>query len=120
MEAKRAARILRALADGTDPFTGEVVEDRGPLQNLECIRALFAAVEVLEGRASTQNRRDRENHCLTNRVGKPWHEREDEELTERFDAGWNVADLAKHHQRTQVAIRARLVRLGKIANRRDA
>jgi len=120
MEAGRDARILRALADGIDPFTGEVADDRGPLRNPECIRVLFAAVEALEGRASNENKHARENHGLTNRVGKPWDEREDEELTERFDEGWNVADLAKHHQRTQVAIRARLVRLGKSENRRDA
>jgi len=120
MEAERAAHIFRALADGVDPFTGEVVDNHSPLQNPECIRALFAAVEALQGRASDRNKRAERNRELANRVGKPWNEREDEELTERFDAGWNVADLARHHQRTRGAIRARLVRLGKIANRRDA
>lgn len=120
-EAERAARILRALADGIDPFTGEMVDDRGPLQNPECIRALFTAVEALEGRAFNQNKRAKGNRGLTGgRAGKPWNEREDGELTERFDAGWNVADLAKYHQRTRGAIRARLVRLGKIENRGDA
>jgi hypothetical protein len=120
MEAERAAHILRALADGVDPFTGEVVDDSSPLQNPECIRALFAAVEALEGRASDRNKRARENRGFNGRAGKPWDEREDGELTERFDAGWNVADLAKHLQRTRGAIRARLVRLGKIENRGDA
>jgi hypothetical protein len=120
MEAERAAQILRALADGVDPFAGEVVDDRSPLQNPECIRALFAAVEALEERTSNQNKRARGNRGLTGRAGKPWDEREDGELTKRFDAGWNVADLAKHHQRTRGAIRARLVRLGKIHNRGDA
>ena len=80
MEAERAARILRTLADGIDPFTGEVVDDHSPLQNPECIRALFAAIEALEGRASDQNKRTKGNHDLANRVGKPWDEREDEEL----------------------------------------
>jgi hypothetical protein len=120
MEAKRAAQILRALADGVDPFTGEVVDDCGPLQNPECIRALFAAVETLEGRAADRNKRAKGNRGLTGRAGKPWDEREDGELTKRFDAGWNVADLAKHHQRTRGAIQARLVRLGKIKNRGEA
>ena len=46
--------------------------------------------------------------------------REDGELIERFDVGWNVADLAKHHQRTRGAIQTRLVRLGKINNRSEA
>ncbi len=120
MEAERAAHILRALADGVDPFTGEVVDDHGPLQNPECIRALFAAVEALGGHASERNERAKENRGFDGRAGKPWDEREDGELTERFDAGWNAADIAKHHQRTRGAIRARLVRLGKIENRRDA
>ena len=90
MKAERAAEILRALADGLDPFTGEVLDDGSPLQNPECIRALFAAIETLEGRSSD------------------------------LSTGWNVADLAKHHQRTRGAVRARLVRLGKINNRGGA
>jgi hypothetical protein len=120
MEAERAANILRALADGVDPFTGEVLDDRSPLQNPECVRALFAAVEALEGRPSDRSKRAGRNRGLPGRAGEPWDGREDGELMERFDAGWNVADLAKHHQRTRGAIRTRLVRLGKINNRGEA
>jgi hypothetical protein len=120
MEAERAADILRALADGVHPFTGEVLDDRSPLQNPECVRALFAAVEALEGRASDRSNRAGRNRDLPDRAGEPWDGREDGELMERFDAGWNVADLAKHHQRTRGAIRTRLVRLGKITNRGEA
>jgi hypothetical protein len=57
MEAERAVPILRALAEGVDPFTGEVVDDHSPLQNPECIRALFAAVEALQGRVLPLRRR---------------------------------------------------------------
>src|SRR5918994_5531506 len=120
MDAERAADILRALADGVDPFTGEVIDDRSPLQNPECIRALFTALEELEGRASDRSKHAGRNRSLPGRAGKPWDGRENGELIERFDAGWNVADLAKHQRRTPEAIRARLVRLGRIENRREA
>jgi hypothetical protein len=120
MKAERAADILRALADGVDPFTGEVLDDRSPLQNPECIRALFAAIEALEGSSSDRSNRASRKRDLPDRAGEPWEAREDGELMERFDTGWNVADLAKHHQRTRGAVRARLVRLGKINNRGEA
>jgi hypothetical protein len=120
MEAERAADILRALADGVDPFTGEVLDDRSPLQNPECVRALFAAIETLEGRSSDRSKRAGRNRDLPDRAGEPWDGREDGELIERFDTGWNIADLAKHHQPTRGAIRARLVRLGKLENRGKA
>jgi hypothetical protein len=120
MEAERAADILRALADGVDPFTGEVLDARSPLQNPECVRALFAAIEALEGRSSARSNRAGRNRGLPDRAGEPWDEHEDGELMERFDTGWNIADLAKHHHRTRGAIRARLVRLGKLDNRGNA
>jgi hypothetical protein len=120
MEADRAAEILRTLADGVDPFTGEVFDRLSPLQNPECVRALFAGVEALERAANSQGKRRKRDRSLPDRAGQSWDEREDEELTERFDAGCSVTDLAVHHQRTSGAIRARLVRLVKIQNRDEA
>jgi hypothetical protein len=120
MEADRAAEILRTLADGVDAFTGEVFDRLSPLQNLECVRALFAGVEALERAAYSQGKRRKRDRSLPDRAGQSWDEREDEELTERFDAGCSVTDLAGHHQRTSGVIRARLVRLVKIENRDEA
>jgi len=41
MEASQAIVILRCLADGVDPYTGEVYPDDSPYQNVEITRALY-------------------------------------------------------------------------------
>ena len=51
----------------------------------------------------------RERHPNT---GKPWSREHDEELRALFESGNTVADLALYFERTQNAVRARLVKLG--------
>ena len=48
MEASQAVRILRALADGIDPYTGEVFPQESPYQHPDTVRALWSAVRALE------------------------------------------------------------------------
>lgn len=43
MEAAEALRIVRALAEGADPETGEMFPEDSPYQRPEVIRTLFAA-----------------------------------------------------------------------------
>lgn len=43
MEVVKALEIIRALADGIDPYTGEVYSANSPYQNAETVRALFTA-----------------------------------------------------------------------------
>jgi hypothetical protein len=109
MQTSEALRIVRALADGVDPTTGEVLEGDTPFQNPQIVRALFTAVDALERLVKTENRARR----LPENAGSPWNEQEDEELSRDFDAGMSVADLAKKHKRTEGSIRTRLERLGK-------
>ena len=51
--------------------------------------------------------------------GKPWTQDDDRMLLEGFDRGINVEALAERHSRTQGAIAARLVRLGRISERSE-
>jgi len=47
-------------------------------------------------------------------AGKPWDAEEDESLVADFESGTSIAELAQMHERTEGAIRSRLMRLGKL------
>jgi len=110
MDIKEASRILKALYDGVDPFTGEIYEADSPFQNPDMTRALGLALNALQRQEGTSKRQQ----VLPGQAGKPWSEQEDKALLAAFDAGIKLAQLAKDHQRSRGAIQARLVRLGKI------
>ena len=111
MEIDQALKIVRALADGADPHTGEELPIVGPYQQPDVIRALFLATRALEHEAWRERRRK----ALPANVGKPWQPDEDSKLIERFTQGHDVEALAALHLRTANGIRERLVRLGKLA-----
>jgi hypothetical protein len=117
MERQAALHILRALAQGIDPHTGEHFCATSAYQHPDTVRALFQAVEALTDPPGTPTRSAAarpDRHSAPANAGKPWTEEEDKALAERFDAGSSSADLASQHQRTRAAIQARLVKLGKI------
>lgn len=95
----RHLEILQALAIGTDPVTGEVFPADSPYNQPEIIRALFFAINQLEDINQKGNE------------GLAWSE-EDSLLTQRFNEGTKITQLAKLHSRTYGAIKARLIKLG--------
>ena len=109
METFEALLIIESLADGVDPFTGEVLPDNSPYQNAQTVRALFLARNALE---RLEARQRREEHLPEN-AGQPWRQIEDEQLTASFDEGMTIRQLAERHERTEGAIQSRLERLGK-------
>ena len=110
MQLEMALPIVRALADGVDPMTGAVFSDNSPYAEPRTLRALFAAVEILEKEVQREKRRDR----LPANFGKPWTETEDKTVISEFDAGLPLNDIARKHQRTQSSVRLRLEKLGRI------
>lgn len=110
MEQQTALHIIRALAQGIDPHTGETFPADSPYQHPDTVRALFRAAEALgtAGRPQTPRSNAPENS------GKPWTDEEDQRLVQAFDASQPLAELAKQHRRSRAAIQARLLRLGKI------
>jgi hypothetical protein len=113
METNETIKIIQALANGTDPMTGEVFPDSSPYNHPKIIRALFQTLKAME------KYRGREERERPGNAGKPWDEKEDRELIEEFDAGTPAKKLAAKHGRTEYAIEARLVKLGKIPERVD-
>ena len=111
MEAANALVIVRALADGVDPQTGEVLPDDGPFQHPQTVRALYAAAQALE---FLEVRQQRES-LQPAKAGKPWDEAEDVRLRQGFAADPGIAMLARAHERTDGAVRSRLEKLGLLA-----
>ena len=111
MEQAQALAIVKSLANGVDPDSGEVFPGDGAYQRPQTVRALFAAVEALERAAQFERRKQQ----LPAKTGEPWSEDEDRKLLASFDSGNALGDLAAAHQRTQTGIRARLVKYGRLA-----
>ena len=111
MEITEAKEIVKLLADGINPETGEIFPDDSPYQNPKIIRALFAALRTME----YEERRSQRRGNLPENAGKPWDKTEDDSLSRKFDAGVDIASIAREHKRTQGAIKSRLVYLGKMA-----
>ena len=108
MEEKRAAEIIRVLADGINPITGEILEAESCFNEPDVVRALYTAAEVLE---KSRKRNMPEN------AGKPWSVEDDEKLREMFYNGTLKKDMCKYFGRTSGSISARLVRMGLIKSR---
>jgi len=110
MQLDAALPIVRALADGVNPFTGEAYPDSSPYAEPRALRALYSAIDLM----SRELERDKRRQRLPANFGKPWSEGEDRALTAGFDAGSALAELGRKHGRTPGAIRLRLEKLGKI------
>jgi hypothetical protein len=113
MEHTRAVEVIKSLAAGIDPYTGEIFQSGSTLQNPEVVRALFVAVAALEGR-SVKAAKPATPRNQPPAAGRPWSETEERELASEFDGGTAEKDLAAKHQRTLGAIRYRLVKLGRL------
>jgi hypothetical protein len=118
MEHEQALAILKALAEGVDPATGERFAADTPWQRADTVRALHRAVAALEAPgapvAAPEPAAARPAPAGRGNAGKPWSKEEDEKLVAGFDAGQTVEALAAAHGRSRVAIEARLARFGKV------
>ena len=110
MQIEAALPIVRALADGVNPVTGEAYPEQSPYAEPRTLRALFSAVEMMEKEVERERRRQR----LPANFGKPWTAEEDAQLATSFDGGTPITEIARRHARTHSSIRLRLEKLGKI------
>jgi len=122
MTTAQASQILRSLADGRDPATGERFPPHSPYQQADTVRALFLALDALENaarRARRQANRPEGEPARSidpNRpkIGASWSPEEEQQLRDEFAAHKPFPDIASAHGRTVGAITARLVKLGLI------
>lgn len=113
MEREKTLEILKTLADGIDPGTGERFPASSPYQHADIVRALYCAIRAMEG--TTQMKSGAQPKPAPENAGHPWSEEEDARLGKAFEAGKSIDELAVAHKRSKWAIESRLVRLGKIA-----
>jgi hypothetical protein len=110
MQLEAALPIIRALADGVNPTTGEAYPNESPYCEPRILRALYTAVDLMQREVEREKRRAQ----LPANFGKPWADGEDRLLVAEFDAGVPLHEIARKHLRTQSSIRLRLEKLGKI------
>ncbi|HWQ38357.1 MAG TPA: hypothetical protein VNM24_07050 [Burkholderiales bacterium] len=110
MDATQALAVVRSLANGVDPESGEIFPPESAYQRPQIVRALYEAAAALE----RQERYDRRKAQMPIKTGEPWTEDEDRKLLAAFDAGRALQELAAAHERTMGAVRARLLKYGRI------
>jgi hypothetical protein len=112
-----AARILNLLAQGLDPSDPRACLSPQALSEPQVIRALFMGAMALQAdHGVTIASRDLASPSM---AGKPWTAEEDRYLLKAFDLGHSLEHISTVHRRTQRALAARLVRLGRINERSD-
>ena len=115
MDIVRAKEIIHTLADGVDPTTGEVFPADHVCNRADIICALCIAEQALQMDINRP-----EDGPWHKKYGKVWSLQETDTLIILFDKHYTVAQIAKQISRSEAAVRAKLVRLGKIKNRKDA
>jgi hypothetical protein len=110
MGIQEALRIMRALADGVNPGTGEAFMADAVYQNAPVVRAFHRAVGALE----YLQERERSRKTPPANTGKSWSRAEDQQVCEELRRGVDFYQIAKTHNRSIGSIVARLVKLGKM------
>jgi hypothetical protein len=110
MDQAQALEVVRSLANGVDPESGEVFPPESAYQRPQVVRALYEAAAALERIERFERRRAQ----MPAKTGEPWSEEEDRKLLAAFDAGRALQELATAHERRMGAVRARLLKYGRI------
>jgi len=110
VESAQALAVVRSLANGVDTESGEIFPPESAYQRPQVVRALYEAATALE----RVERFERRKAQMPAKTGEPWSEDEDRKLLASFDAGRALQELAAAHERTMGAVRARLLKYGRI------
>jgi hypothetical protein len=97
MDQSQALAVVRSLANGVDPESGEVFPPESAYQRPLVVRALYEAAAALERMERFQRRKSQ----LPQKTGEPWSEEEDRRLLAAFDSGRALQELAAAHELLQ-------------------
>ena len=118
MEIEKAKEIVRLLANGTDPNTGEVFSEDSPYNHPIVIRALFTVLDHIRIPKKQNKLSIEEKQAQNMASGKPknaglaWTEELKQEVAMLFKEGKSIEDLAQHFERTKGAILSELIHQG--------
>ena len=113
MDVDRAIEIVRHLAEGKNPHTGETFPSDSPYQHADTVRALYLALDGLEKLKRSAERQK----TLPPGAGRAWTPDEEQKLLQQFDAKVDVTAIANQLNRTTGAIWSRLEKLGRVKPR---
>ena len=120
MELTESRNIVKTLAQGVHPTTGEAFPPESPYNDPMVMRALFSILDFAGSsktpRKSVEEKRQ-ENLDLgrPRNAGLPWTE-DDRALTaSQFAAGKTIEELANTLERSRGAIHAELIRQGLVS-----
>ena len=108
MAIQDALKIMRALANGANPETGEALEADSICRKPGIVKALNKSIAALV--AAQERERVRPKNAF-----RTWTRAEDAQVCEAVRKGIPLDEIAKAHNRTVASIVVRLVKLGKIA-----
>jgi hypothetical protein len=122
MELEKAKEIVKILANGMDPSTGEVLPPASPYNNPIVIRGLFTVLEALRAvRRSKRTTKERQQENIDagrpKNAGLPWTDEMKVEVASRFQGGTSMDELSRHFERTRGSIVAELMRQGLVESR---
>ena len=118
MELTEARTIIRTLAQGVDPVTGEEFAADSPYNHPKVIRALFTVYDherSPKARMGADERRQRNlERGLPRNAGLPWIDDDRARVASGFKDGHTLDQLATALERSRAAIHAELIRQGLI------
>jgi hypothetical protein len=120
MELHDARTIVKTLAQGVDPITGEVFTPDSPYNHPQVIRALFTVHQHLRlGRTpigADERRRLNLEHGRPKNAGLPWTDEGRAQAALGFRNGKSIGELAAALERSRSAIHAELIRQELVAS----
>src|SRR5437763_13740244 len=81
MDQSQALAVVRSLANGVDPESGEVFPPESAYQRPLVVRALYEAASSLDRTECFERRKAQ----MPSKTGEPWTEDEDRKLLAAFD-----------------------------------
>ncbi len=113
MEIEETLKIVRALANGKDPESDQMLEETNICRRPLLIKALNRAISSLvQEQKREQSKPPKAFHA--------WTSAEVAQVCDELRQGIDFHEIAKRHNRTVPSIIARLVKLGKITSPKAA
>jgi hypothetical protein len=115
MELNESRNIVKTLAQGVHPTSGEVFPPESPYNDPEVIRALFSILEFVKqaGKPKKSLEERRQENVEVGRpmnAGLPWTDADRELVRSGFQGGMTVEKLAAKLARSSAAIVAEVIR----------
>ena len=115
MTTDRAIEILRCMANGIDPITGEILEEDHLCNSPEVIRALYTAIQAMSGAENG------DESCSVRKSGKlnagrTWTDADLDALKRMYQDGDSMDLICAKLQRRERGVLKQLERLGLTEN----